>query len=372
MTPASARRGAYAASTTRRRARLGFLSGGLGYWVAAARECFEEAGIFWRLMKKFSRQPGAPALEHARAPELAGTLPFSEILENEGLYIPAQEIAYYSHWITAPGRPRRFSTRFFVACAPAGQHGAHDRSETVHSVWVSPREALERGERKEIELIFPTRSTLADLAHFRAPREVFEHAKNLGDIQVNAACWALDHEGSQRLFRSSDAPYHEIHWSDPEEKGNTCFVIQPGIPKRLDKYVTRLTASNPGVMTGPGTNTYLVGDGDLAVIDPGPALDAHIAKILERARAASAGSSTTRTWTIRPRSPRSNRPRARRCWAARARRRSQDHVRADPRADGDRVQLGWLNLRARSIPRPRLESPVLPAWKKPHVVTATT
>jgi hypothetical protein len=77
---------------------------------------------------------------------------------------PAQEIAYYSHWITAPGRPRRFSTRFFVACAPAGQHGAHDRSETVHSVWVSPRDALERDQRKEIELIFPTRSTLTDLA----------------------------------------------------------------------------------------------------------------------------------------------------------------------------------------------------------------
>jgi glyoxylase-like metal-dependent hydrolase (beta-lactamase superfamily II)/8-oxo-dGTP pyrophosphatase MutT (NUDIX family) len=268
-------------------ARLGLAAGGLAYWVAAARECFEESGILlaWDEGDRPVSPERARALEPLRERLNAGSLLFSEFLEQENLFVPAQEIAYYSHWITAPGRPRRFSTRFFVACAPAGQHGAHDRSETVHSVWVSPREALERGRRKEIELIFPTRSTLADLAAFRAPREIFEHARSLGDIEVNAACWALDHEGSQRLFRRSDAPYYEIHWSDPEEKGDTCFVIQPGVPKRLDRYVTRITAPNPGMMTGPGTNTYLVGGmdggGALAVIDPGPAIDAHVAKILE-------------------------------------------------------------------------------------------
>ena len=39
--------------------------------------------------------------------------------------------------------------------------------------------------------------------------------------------------------------------------------------------VRRVTAGNPGVMTGPGTNTYILGDDELALIDPGPALDAH-------------------------------------------------------------------------------------------------
>src|SRR5512147_2903641 len=152
-------------------ARLGIPSGGLAYWVAAARECFEESGILlaWDEKDRPVSPERASALERLREPLNAGSLLFSDFLERENLFVPAQEIAYYSHWITAPGRPRRFSTRFFVACAPAGQHGAHDRSETVHSVWVSPREALERGRRKEIELIFPTRSTLADLASFRAP-----------------------------------------------------------------------------------------------------------------------------------------------------------------------------------------------------------
>jgi glyoxylase-like metal-dependent hydrolase (beta-lactamase superfamily II)/8-oxo-dGTP pyrophosphatase MutT (NUDIX family) len=264
-------------------ARMGLPSGGLAYWVAAARECFEESGILLAFDEK--DRPVDPKraaeLEPFREPLNAGSLLFSDFLEKEKLYIHAQDIAYYSHWITAPGRPRRFSTRFFVACAPAGQQGAHDRSETVHSVWVSPRDALERDRRKEIELIFPTRSTLSDLAALRTPQEAFAHACSLDDIEVNAACWALDHEGSQRLFRRADPPYHEIHWSDPQEKGNTCFVIQPGIPKRLDRHVVRLTAPNPGMMTGPGTNTYLVGDEQIAVIDPGPALDAHVAKILE-------------------------------------------------------------------------------------------
>jgi glyoxylase-like metal-dependent hydrolase (beta-lactamase superfamily II) len=47
--------------------------------------------------------------------------------------------------------------------------------------------------------------------------------------------------------------------------------------------VRRLVARNPGFMTGPGTNTYLVGTQRLAVIDPGPHDSIHIERILEAA-----------------------------------------------------------------------------------------
>src|SRR5580704_16525383 len=55
--------------------------------------------------------------------------------------------------------------------------------------------------------------------------------------------------------------------------------LSPGVPRKLDRYVTRLVAPNPGIMTGPGTNTYLVGEQQLAVIDPGPADAAHLEAI---------------------------------------------------------------------------------------------
>jgi glyoxylase-like metal-dependent hydrolase (beta-lactamase superfamily II) len=55
----------------------------------------------------------------------------------------------------------------------------------------------------------------------------------------------------------------------------------PGQVVELLPGVLRLTAPNPSMMTGPGTNTYLVGDRELAVIDPGPELPAHRAALVE-------------------------------------------------------------------------------------------
>jgi glyoxylase-like metal-dependent hydrolase (beta-lactamase superfamily II) len=44
----------------------------------------------------------------------------------------------------------------------------------------------------------------------------------------------------------------------------------PDVPVSLGKLVRRVLCNNPGMMTGPGTNTYLVGQDEIAVIDPGP------------------------------------------------------------------------------------------------------
>jgi len=67
-----------------------------------------------------------------------------------------------------------------------------------------------------------------------------------------------------------------------------CWVmieeIVPGKLRQLSELVRCVTAPNPGVMTGPGTNTYIVGDRELAVIDPGPESAAHLAVLLEAAR----------------------------------------------------------------------------------------
>ncbi len=56
---------------------------------------------------------------------------------------------------------------------------------------------------------------------------------------------------------------------------STPAPIVPGVTVTVATGVRRITAPNPGVMTGPGTNSYLIGDAELALIDPGPELDAH-------------------------------------------------------------------------------------------------
>jgi glyoxylase-like metal-dependent hydrolase (beta-lactamase superfamily II) len=56
--------------------------------------------------------------------------------------------------------------------------------------------------------------------------------------------------------------------------------VVPGEPMTIMSGVLRLTASNPGIMTGPGTNTYLVGGARRAVIDPGPLAPDHLDKIV--------------------------------------------------------------------------------------------
>lgn len=56
--------------------------------------------------------------------------------------------------------------------------------------------------------------------------------------------------------------------------------IVPGEPARLSDLVVRITAPNGGPMTGPGTNSYLVGKDDITVIDPGPDIPSHVEAIL--------------------------------------------------------------------------------------------
>lgn len=57
--------------------------------------------------------------------------------------------------------------------------------------------------------------------------------------------------------------------------------LLPGRRVEVAPGVARIIAPNPGLMTGPGTNTYMVGSGRLALVDPGPDDDHHLSALLE-------------------------------------------------------------------------------------------
>ena len=135
--------------------------GGLAYWVAAIRECFEEAGVLLAYtdagtLLDFGDRNVAERFRSLRRDLQAGKLSISELARAERLRLATDRVHYWARWITPEGQPRRFDTRFFLALAPPGQAAIHDGSELTDSAWVTPRAALEKAERREWTVIFPT------------------------------------------------------------------------------------------------------------------------------------------------------------------------------------------------------------------------
>lgn len=148
--------------------RLSLETGGLAHYVAAVRECFEEAGVLLAYDRTGALLDfGDPAIEeHFRQLRLqlnAGTISIQTIAERDDLRLATDRIAYWSHWITPTDQPKRFDTRFFVTRAPEGQLAAHDDWELTSSAWVTPKEAMARAHRREWMIIFPTLRNLESL-----------------------------------------------------------------------------------------------------------------------------------------------------------------------------------------------------------------
>ena len=269
---------------------LGVERGGLAYWTAALRECFEEAGLLLAhdvdgRYADLNDTQHQHVFEQWRESIRAGRATLADLCREHGLRLAAGRLAYHSHWITQPGRPRRFDTRFFVAEAPAAQTASHDNSETVDHIWIRPAAALERYRRGEMQLVFPTIKTLESIARYESAAALMEFARTPRKMPAMSPRSASSREGS-KLLVPGDFAYAEVGKLDPQGSGSAACEIIPGTLVRLSPRLRRLTAPNPGYMTGPGTNTYLLGAvGEIAVIDPGPAIDAHIEAVLAAAGA---------------------------------------------------------------------------------------
>ena len=179
---------------------LGIPDGGLAYWMAAIRECFEEVGLLFA--HRAPQVPGDAAAAHApcRVGRLVsfddpaeaqrfgarrralndGTTTLEAICREEGLHLAVGELVAFSHWITPVEVPRRFDTRFFVARAPRGQVPFHDEGETVDSEWITPAEVLRRRNAGEIDVILPTARNVEAVGRFSTVAALLASARAQG------------------------------------------------------------------------------------------------------------------------------------------------------------------------------------------------
>ncbi|MEO7114357.1 MAG: MBL fold metallo-hydrolase [Caldimonas sp.] len=267
--------------------RLGLASGGLDYYVAAVRECFEESGLL------FARGRGSALadLDGADAARLGpwrGALhrcehSVAEFCAQEGLRLAVDQLVYLSHWLTPLGRAKRFDTRFFIAAAPPAQTAAHDGAELVEQLWIAPGEALARS--TSLKLLTPTQKSLELVSRFADVAQAMAWAQAPREVGLVMPRVANGREGFRPVLPDEHA-WAELGRIDPAGHGHGSYDIVTDRPVRLSERVIRVSAGNGSIMTGPGTNTYLVGAPDAegwAVIDPGPALDVHVDAILAAA-----------------------------------------------------------------------------------------
>lgn len=189
-------------------ARLGTSAGGLAYWTAAVRECFEEAGVLFAYDERgelvtLSDAATRERFGRYRAGLNAGTTGLLDVLGAENLRVAADRLTYFSNWITPVGAPRRYDTRFFVAEAPAGQDALHDNRETIHHLWIAPGAALDRYHSGEFKMRTPTVTTLKDFAEYDSVAGLIAAMRARRDIP---AILPRIHQSGQRLF-PGDAGY---------------------------------------------------------------------------------------------------------------------------------------------------------------------
>ncbi len=266
--------------------RLGLARGGIDYAIAALRECFEEVGLLIACGRDGQALDlaGAQAAMHSWRDRLnRSEISIAAFCAAFDLQLDLRGLAYHSHWLTPPGSPKRFDTRFFCALAPPGQIATADEGEAVELMWLTPAAALDPA--GGLKLLPVTRRTLEELTRFESAIDAWQASAQQREIPLVMPRRAAGRNGP-RVVLPGDFAYAEVGRLDPEGRGDVSSDIVPGTPVRLSPRVLRLTAPNPGMMTGPGTNTYIVNDGGgspCTVIDPGPAMDEHVQALIAHA-----------------------------------------------------------------------------------------
>jgi glyoxylase-like metal-dependent hydrolase (beta-lactamase superfamily II)/8-oxo-dGTP pyrophosphatase MutT (NUDIX family) len=196
----------------------------LGLLCCGLRELYEEAGI---LVAKQGQNPVDPAeVREVYAPRHAevGHDPktFADFLLREDLMLETDVLVPHGRLITPEQAPIRFDARFFVAPMPEGQAVMPHPTEVVEWLWITPTDALTRARAKELDIPIPTMAVLQGLSEIGGFEQLLQGRHERREV----------------------------------------------ITAELSPLVSLVVAPNPGLMTGGGTNTYIVGKGEIAIIDP--------------------------------------------------------------------------------------------------------
>ncbi len=193
--------------------------------VAAARELFEEAGV---LVAEGAEALGPERLKEMRQALLSGQRSWRELLAEAGVALRAEDFRAAGRWITPPYLPVRFDARFFLVEAPPHARAELWPGELTEAAWVAPAEALARWELGTALLHPPNLHVLQEMGRFEAMEQVLP-----------------------RLV------------SPPHCPDFIAAIVE------FQRGVRLVPLATPTLPPATHTNAYVLGTGELLIVDPG-------------------------------------------------------------------------------------------------------
>lgn len=177
--------------------------------IGGIRETFEESGILLarpRGSSSLASAEKAAALGSQRDALDEGKVSFADILRQNDLTPAIDLLALFAHWITPVNLPKRFDTHFLLALAPPDQIGKHDGKESVDSIWLSPKAALDAAASGRYNLPFPTIRNLIKLDTLGTAQAAMDFARATPVVTVVPEM-SRNENGTTRLRIPMEAGY---------------------------------------------------------------------------------------------------------------------------------------------------------------------
>lgn len=209
--------------------------------VTAARELFEETGV----LKARGAEKLAPLeLDELRRAVLAETLDFGALLAQRGYALHAEDFVPAGRWVTPPFVPGGFDARFFLVESVPEHVAQVWKGELASGEWISPADALARWEEGTALLHPPNLHAVKTMASF---------------TDAPSAAAALRAPGFCTQYVSERIEF---------QRGVMLYALQ-----------------TPTLPPATHTNVYLLGTGELLVVDPGSPDDAELDRLTRFLRA---------------------------------------------------------------------------------------